>query len=258
MRKGIVQTRSRALAVAAMVVSVVAVLGVEQTAEAQEPEIQEEEIASLQEGPAVRRQLLHRSGRVEIAPQATFSANDPFVRNAMPGLSVGYYLNNAFGITGSVQFGALQLDTSLRESLDTEMAPAERQQTSYTRIGWAADAGVVYVPMFGKFTVMDSVSTHYDFHLFGGMSVLSESAVPAVEGGEIDPQMEGVRPGGLIGGGLRFFVSEMVSINFQMRNYIVARSEAVSQGDADLNLGNTVLLTTGVGIFWPGDVKVSR
>ena len=244
--------------VAAVGFGVVAAQGTVQQAQATEVEIEDEEITAMEEGPTVRRQLLHRSGRLEVMPQATFSLNDAFIRNAMPGLTGSYFLNNSFGITGNFSFGALQFDTSLRNNLDSVLGEQGRQQTSYSRIGWSGDVGLVYVPAFGKFTVMNSVTTHYDFHLFGGMGVINEVSESASGDGDIDPQMEGVRPGGMMGAGLRFFMSDMVALNFQARNYLMARSQEVSQGDADLQLGNTVMFSAGVGIFWPGDVQIAR
>lgn len=247
------------LAVAsALVVGALAMHGTTQHVEATEVEIEDDEIASMQEGPTVRRQLLHRSGRVEFAPQGTFSLNDAFMRNAMPGVGVSYFLNNSFGITGSFNYGLLQLDTSLRSDMDETLDDQSLEETSYSRIGWALDAGLVYVPAFGKFTLMNSVTTHYDFHLFGGLGVVNEVAESASGDGEIDPEMEGVRPGGMFGAGLRFFLGDAISLNFQVRNYLMARSQPISQGGADLQLGNTLLFTTGIGIFWPGDVQISR
>lgn len=258
MRKMTGQATCWSAALAAAIFVMLAGFGDQQYAAATEVGVEEGEIASLEEGPAVRRQFLFRSGRFEITPQATFSINDPFVRNALPGVGFSYYLNNVLGIVGSAHVGVLQLDTSLRQNLESSMATPELQQTSYSRVGWAADVGLAYVPMFGKFTLMNAMAMHYDVHLIGGMAMIGESAVPAAEGGDLDPELEGVRPGGMLGAGMRFFLTDMVSLNFQVRNYIAARSQAISQGEADLRLGNTVMLTTGVGIFFPGDVQISR
>ncbi len=244
----------------AVVFGVMAVDGSGQTASATEVQIEDREITSMEEGPVVRRQLLHRSGRIEIAPMGTFSVNDAFIRSAMPGAGVSYFLNNTFGLTGSFNFSALQLDTSLRSNMDAALDDGTRAETSYSRVGWVTDFGLVYVPAFGKFSLLNSVTTHYDFHLFGGLGVLSEVAEPASGNADdgIDEEMGGIRPGGMFGAGMRFFLSDMVSANFQIRNYVMARSQEVSRGDASVQLGNTVMISAGVGIFWPGDIQISR
>lgn len=242
----------------ALVAGLVVADGSLQEAKATEVEIEDEEIAAMEEGPTVRRQLLHRSGRLEIAPQGSVTLNDAFIRNAMPSLGVSYYLNNIFGVMGSFSFGALQFDTSLRDNLDATLEDERLSETSYSQVGWTLDAGLVYVPAFGKFMLMNNWTTHYDFHLFGGMGVVNETAISASGDGATDPEMDGVRPGGMFGAGLRLFLSDSVSLNLQARNYLMARSQPVSQGEADLQLTNTVMFSAGIGIFLPGDVQISR
>lgn len=232
--------------------------GTVQQAQATEVEIEDDEIAAMEEGPTVRRQLLHRSGRFEVAPQGTFTLNDAFIRNAMPGLGLSYFLNNIFGVAGSFSFGLLQFDTALRDNLEATLDEGSLEDTTYSRVGWTLDAGLVYVPAFGKFTLMNEITTHYDFHLFAGMGVLNEVGVTSTGDGNPDPEMDGVRPGGMFGAGLRFFFSDSISLNLQARNYLMARSQPISQGDADLQLTNTFVFSTGIGIFFPGDIQISR
>lgn len=217
----------------------------------------DEEIASLETGPIVRRQLLHRSARLEIQPMMAFSLNDAFIRNGLPGVSISYYLNNLFGIGATANFGALQMDTSLRRNLEATLDDGRLGGISYSKFQWTMDAGLIYVPAFGKFSVMDSFFAHYDFHLMGGMAMIGESVEPALAGTEGDPGLSGVRPGGMFGAGMRFFLGDMISLNLQMRNYVAARAE-VSSGAASTQLGNTVILSAGIGIFLPGEVKISR
>ncbi len=249
----------------AVVVAIVAALGVMISAEGQEAyaldvEVQEEEIASLEEGPIVRRQLLHRASRLELEPRLAFTLNDAYIRNGLVGLSASYYLNDSFGFTGSGGFGVLGMDTSLRESFEAELAeenPDAAQETSYSRIGFLVDGGLIWVPAFGKLSFLNSAFTHYDVHLIGGMALVNERVEAAVSGGEEDGQLEGMRPAGMFGAGLRLFMSEQFSLNFQVRNYLFPRAE-VSQQDVDPSLSNTVMFTVGLGIFAPSDVSISR
>lgn len=235
--------------------------GAEQVAMAQdmEVEVEDEDIASLEEGPIVRRRLLYRSGRMEIEPRVAFTTNDALLRNILPGLAFNYYLNNTFGVGASFGFGALQMDTSLKSSLEATLSDDQLAETSYSRIGWAGDFSAVYVPLFGKFTIMNSLITHYDVHLFGGMSIINEVAESAAgdAGNDPDPVLGGLRPGGMFGAGMRFFMNERLALNFQVRNNIFPRAQ-LSQGGAEPGLKNTVMMSVGVGIFLPGDVKISR
>ncbi len=235
--------------------------GTQHEAHAMDVEVEDEEIASLEEGSIVRRQLLHRAGRFELEPKATFTLNDAYVRNGIFGLSASYFLDNSFGLTASAGIGALGFDTSLRRNLEGQMenrGGADLAETAYSNVGWVVDTGLVYAPAFGKFSVLNSMFSHYDFHFLGGMAIINESAESAAgDDGEIHPELEGIRPGGMFGAGMRFFLSDGISMNFQVRNYLFPRAE-ISQGDAEPRLGNMVMLSVGMGIFLPGDVQISR
>lgn len=217
----------------------------------------EEELASLERGAIVRRQLLHRSGRLELQPMMAFSVNDAYIRNGVAGLSASYYLNNVFGLTASFGYGLLQLDTSLRENLAKTIPEQRMENVSYAKMNWIAEAGLVSVPLFGKFSLMNSVFSHYDFHLMGGVALISEDAVAALEGGWVDDGLNSMRPGLMLGAGLRFFMGKMFSLNFQARNYVTTRAE-ISDGSATPQLGNTVMLSAGIGIYFPGEVRIAR
>ncbi|RAL23751.1 hypothetical protein DL240_06235 [Lujinxingia litoralis] len=220
-----------------------------------------DEIAAVESGPIVRRQLLHRSARFELQPMVAFTMNDAYTRNGMVGVSGTYFLNNSFGLGASFQYGAFHPQTNLRENLERTLAEgnedARLERLSYSSIGWAADVGFTYVPIFGKFSVMNSFFSHYDLHLFGGMVIVNEGVEPAIEGFATDEGIAGTRPGGYFGGGARFFLSDMFALNFQVRNYLYNRAE-ISSGSASPQLSNTVMLSVGLGIFLPGEVKISR
>lgn len=223
-------------------------------------EFDEYDVATVTDRAIVRRQLLYRAGRIELEPKVTFSLNDAYVRNGVVGLSASYFLDNSFGIGASAGFGALGMDTSLRRGLETrlqERGGSELANTAYSRVGWMLDAGLIYVPAFGKASLMNSIFSHYDIHLLGGMAIINESADSAVDGGATYPELEGIRPGGMFGLGLRFFMADAFSMNLQVRNYLFPRAE-ISQGNAEPRLGSMVMFSLGVGIYLPGDVQISR
>jgi outer membrane beta-barrel protein len=213
--------------------------------------------SALETGPIVRRQLLHRSGRLEIQPQAAFTMNDTFIRNTLVGANVNYHLNNVFAVGATGGFGAMHSDTSLRRNVAQTLSPGDLNQISYSQIDWAVDLGMSFVPVFGKFSVMNRMITHYDLNLNAGVAFVSESGVAAVEGGEVDAIFDGVKPGVMLGLGMRFFLTDMISLNADVRSYVYSRAE-VSRRFANPQLTPTMLMSVGVGIFLPGDVKISR
>ncbi len=227
-------------------------------------EISDDDYATVDEssGPIVRRQLLYRSSRLELQPMLAQTLNDSFIRNTLVGANITYHLNNSFAVGFTAGYGVLQTDTSLRENVYETLNredPNRLNQLSYSYVSWAADLGISYVPIFGKFTILNGAITHYDFHVMGGLSVVGESGVKANENGPgiVDSALEGISPGGMIGAGFRFFVGDMISINIQARDYIYSRAQ-VSRGAVNPQLSNNMILSLGVGIFLPGDVKISR
>ncbi|MFU8805081.1 MAG: outer membrane beta-barrel domain-containing protein [Bradymonadaceae bacterium] len=216
--------------------------------------------SAFESGPIVRRQLLHRSSRLEIQPLAAFTMNDSFIRNTLFGANVNYHLNNVFALGFTGAYGALHSDTSLRRNVEAELQaqrPGHLNSLSYAQIDWAADIGLSYVPIFGKFSIMNRMITHYDFHFMGGLAIIGESGVSASGTGEIDAVQEGVRAGGMLGLGMRLFLTDMISLNYDVRSYIYQRAE-VSRGQASPQLGPTMVMSLGVAIFLPGAVKISR
>lgn len=220
----------------------------------------EKDEAITDSGPLVRRKLLYRSTRVEISPTATMTLNDAFRRNIIAGAGLAYHLTNEFGIGVSGGYGVLHPETDLAQNVTTTLEAANPEALngmSFAQIQWFADFTLSYVPIFGKFSLFKSVTVPYDIHLNGGLTIVNESAEPAVEGGAVDAEIEGIRPGGVVGGGARLFLSDMLSLNLDLRTLFITRA-AVSTGSANAELKPTVMAMVGVSIFLPGTVKISR
>lgn len=211
-------------------------------------------------GPIVRRKVLYRSTRVEIVPQGGLTLNDAFRRNYIAGVGLQYHLTNEFGLGLSGGYGIAHGNTDLANNVVgtlEQASPGALQNISYSQINWLADLTLSYVPVFGKFSVFKSKTFPYDFHLNGGLTLVSESGVAAVDGGNVDVEIEGIRPGGVIGGGVRLFLSDMLSLNVDLKTLLITRAP-VSSGTANAELKPTMFATVGVGIFLPGRVKISR
>lgn len=212
-------------------------------------------------GPVVRRKLLYRSTRFEAAPLIGVTVADPFNRNVIVGANLGFHLTNEIGISLTGGYGVTQWATSLRENMDAELASRNRLgDLEYSHMAWVVGAEGSFVPFYGKFALLDSAIINYDFHLIGGVSFIGLSAVnaqtdTAVDGSRLSKNV--VAP--TIGAGMRFFMGDMLSLNLDFRDYIYSKATVYRNG-ATLNeeLGNNVMLTIGLGIFLPGEVKVSR
>ncbi len=227
----------------------------------EEAEARGEVKSFIDEGPGVRRKLLYRSTRLEVQPLVGITLNDPFTRNVMAGANVAFHLNNSLGIGVTGAYGVSQMSTGLRDNIRAELdGRGDRlNELNYSYLGWIVDVEATYVPLFGKLSLLNSLIANYDFHLLLGVGFIGEQAVNAGSGLEVNDNIissNTVAP--MIGAGFRFFVGDMVSINLDLRDYIFSRAESNSRGSAQEELSNNFMLSLGVSIFLPGDVKVSR
>ena len=213
---------------------------------------------SRESGPIVRRKLLYRSTRTEIAPVVGMTLADAFLRNGLVGLNLGYHLTNEFSFGVTAGYGVLQMETNLYENMQQTLEGDPRlDDISLSYIQWLASLEFSYVPIFGKFSIADSLISNYDIHLLIGPVFVGEQVVAAAEGGETDDALAGLRPGLNAGIGMRFFMSDGFSLNLQVRDLIYSRAE-VSAQTGDPELSNTVLVSLSGSFFFPGEVKISR
>lgn len=211
-------------------------------------------------GSVIRHQLLYRSTRLEVAPLIGVTLNDAYLRNGIAGAAVSYHLTNDWGLSVVGGYGLTQLDTDLRESVEAKLQENNSEslnELSYSYVKWLIGAEVSYVPIVGKFSLFNSIITNYDIHLVAGFSFIGESAMAATDGGEVDEQLEGLRPAPTIGLGTRLFLSDGISANLEVRDYLYSRSE-VSTLTSDPEFKNNVMVTLGMSFFFPQEVKISR
>ena len=207
-------------------------------------------------GPIVRRKLLYRSTRLEVMPYFGGTITDAYAQNLFVGANAAFHLTNEVSIGLNGGFGIAHPETSL--STSTGQFESSIELLSYSKIDWLVDLEGQWVPIFGKFSLMDSVILNYDIHLIGGVGFVGQSAFSAVTGDAVENSEIGQPTvAGVAGAGLRLFVNDMFAVSFDVRDYIFARGE-VSSGSADLRTANNVMMSLGVSIFLPGQVKVSR
>lgn len=214
------------------------------------------EDAAVSQGDIVRRKLLYRSTRFEVAPTIGFTLADSFRRNMLIGANLAYHLTNEWSLGVSGGYGLLQLETDLSNNIADTLSPGRLNEVSYSYLAWQADVGIHWVPIFGKFSLFKSTSVSYDFHMGAGFLFANEDAV-AAGNGEIDEALTGIKPGAALTFGVRLFLSDMLSLNIDLKNMLYSRAE-ISRGTATPEFTDTVLLNIGLGIFLPGDVKISK
>lgn len=208
----------------------------------------------LEEGDAIRKRLLLRGGRFELAPAIGFTLNDAFQRNILFGANLSYHITDAFalGVTG---FGATALDTGLAEEV---LSKRGDRADGFSSIQFMATGEIVYTPLIGKFALFGRSVINYDLHLLagGGFTGLAGDGAPDLDTGS---------PVAVAGFGFRAFISNWMAANIEVRDYIfssalnsIANAEADGGNNTEVEISNNFAVTIGFGFFFPRDPKLTE
>lgn len=139
--------------------------------------------------PAVRKLRLHREGRFEITPSASFSLLDEYRRTIMPGLRLQYHPTDWLGLGVWGGYG-IQYNTGLADQLQEKAIDARNctanPTTSACRLTagnltrgdiakdqlaamqWIVAPQVTVVPFRGKLALFSALFVDTDVHFFAG------------------------------------------------------------------------------------------
>jgi len=140
--------------------------------------------------------------------------NDAFTLYLTPGLRMAWHFNEqwALELGGAYSLG---VDTTLRKQLeqDDALIQARTRDQVIARFGLA----VVWSPIYGKFAWVNKKVAHFDMYFLfdaGGVYAAGEEAL-GLDGG--------VWPEVGLGLGIRFFLSNVVSMRFEFRQRLALR-----------------------------------
>jgi outer membrane beta-barrel protein len=186
----------------------------------------EEQIRVYQQKPFMRKL------RFELAPMFSASFNDTLTHHISVGAVANFHVTDWLFIGGSYQ-----------KFFQTESAVFDEVQDSFGVFperkfrDWYAGGHIGYVPLYGKFILFDAAIVNYDAYLIAGAGVTRTYTI-GVEGEN--------RVTGNIGIGTRLFITQWLTWNFEVRDYIY--SEEFKAGDS---LVNNVTFHTGLSFFFP-------
>lgn len=213
-------------------------------------------LEKLEEGKAVRRRRLLRGGRFEATPIFGFSLGTPFKSNYYAGGRLAYHVSDrwALGVTALSGFSGT---TGLGDQI---VSQREVKEDSFADNTLLASFEGIYTPLYGKYAVAGRYVFNYDMHLIFGVAGASVGLSEATDA-------EGIKPGAVVGIGMRTFVDDWWSINVQVRDYIYSSAtNAVRQtnpdgsptaAQADEAFSNNFALTLGVGFYFPQAPEIS-
>ncbi len=205
---------------------------------------------SLTTGPVVRRQLLYRSSKLELSPMISAMFNNSYQVPVYAGLTFRYHLTNAVAL--GVDLNASPVAWNRRVLRDLKREDQELfREVDVANSPLLFNFHISYAPITGKFNLLGNNIAHFDFHIVAGAGGALQSADSS--------SLSGMHFGGVIGAGVRVFVSDGVAITTRVTDYIYPNGEAVrGVGAADERWRQHYVVGMGVSFFFPKSVYVSR
>ena len=212
--------------------------------------------AAWQDIVVVVRKPFLKVRRIEILPQWGVTMNDNIIRHFQFGAQLNYFLTDvlAVGLEGHVYA------KDLREPFDLVARQARRLPT-VNKYVWDAALNFHYVPVYGKFAVLDKHIIHWESYFTAGVGVTQSEVLPR------DPAFASfknilITPN--VGVSMRFFLTKFLTVTVGVRDYVfVDKFEPVGRGvgmfesaesakdNADSAFINNVVFQAGLSFWFP-------
>jgi len=182
---------------------------------------------SWQDIVVVVRKPFLKVRRAELLPFVATTMNDNIIRHFSAGAQANYYVTDvlAFGIEG--QYFQYQY----REPFDLVARQARRLPT-VNKYNWSAVVNFHYVPVYGKFAVLDKHIITWESFITAGVGVTQSEVLPR------DTTFPGftnylVTPH--VGASMRFFLFKWLTVSFAVRDYMFVDQYEPTNRTADMN-----------------------
>ena len=208
-------------------------------------------VANLSDAPSVRHQLLLHSERSELTPAVGLTLNDSFSRTFLFQIGYQYHIMEWLSVGAELSYGAAW-STNLTSGIEDQVSadpgfksdhPGQTYKLPRSSLELLAVAKVSFVPLSGKLVLFNKYLGYADIHIDvgGGMA--------RVKGYSMDPSITFAI---LVGGGFRFFPTTGVSVNIDVKDYMVRRVVNGSKTDTGTqSLTQNPTLMLGVSVFFP-------
>jgi outer membrane beta-barrel protein len=159
----------------------------------------------------VRKPFLKQK-RTELLPMLSTTVNDNMIRHVGFGGQINYFLTDVLAVGVEGQYFTSQF----REPFDLVARQARRLPT-VNKYNFAASLNFHYVPVYGKFAVLDKKLITWEAYFTAGLGIAQSEVVPR------DAKFPGfttllIQPN--VGVAMRFFLTKFLTINFGVRNYM--------------------------------------
>jgi outer membrane beta-barrel protein len=227
-----------------------------------------EQTTAVKTGPAVKtpiswkdilvvvRKPFLKIRRTELNPFTSISMNDNMIRHYTIGGEFAYYLTDvlAVGVEG------LYYVHNFNEPFDLVARQARRLPT-VNQYNWSAALNFHYVPVYGKFAVLDKSLIAWEVYFTAGIGAGQSEVIPR------DTKFPGftnilIQPN--LGASMRFFLAKWLTINLGIRDYLfidkfeptnraVGMNDTASEAkdNADSAFINNIMFQSGVSFWLP-------
>ena len=210
----------------------------------------------------VMRKPSLKTKRVDVMPFLGTTMNDNMIRHYAAGGSIDYFLTDVLAVGVEGQYFAKQF----REPFDLVGRQARRLPT-INRYNFAGALNFHYVPVYGKFAILDKKLVHWEAYFTAGVGMTQTEVVPR------DPRFPGftnlnITPN--VGASMRFFLTKWATVNLGIRDYIMVdkfeptdRSPTMNatasqaKDNAEGLLINNVMFQLGVSFWIPPTFEYS-
>ena len=229
-----------------------------------EIEQRERPTETVEEVYAVQQIYALRLNRLELAPSAAFTINDPYVSHPAISVALNYWFTNVLALGVNFLWYQWGDPTSRESDLNFFVRRATRLGIPITEWQLGAHLNFTYVPFYGKFSFFREFIFQYDAYVVGGVGMMRTRPVPV-----IDPEFRSfdfqTRVAFNLGIGLRIFLSRFAGIFFEFRDYAylerfenldVAPTSVGRQDDSEwfadsATFTNNMTVQVGFTLFFP-------
>ena len=194
--------------------------------------------------------------RTELNPFTSVSMNDNMIRHYTIGGEFAYYLTDvlAVGVEGMYYLH------NFNEPFDLVARQARRLPT-VNQYNWSAALNFHYVPVYGKFAVLDKKLVAWEVYFTAGIGAGQSEVIPR------DTKFPGfttllIQPN--LGASMRFFIAKWLTVNVGIRDYLfidkfeptnraVGMNDTASEAkdNADSAFINNIMFQVGVSFWLP-------
>jgi outer membrane beta-barrel protein len=208
-------------------------------------------VGSLADAPSVRHQLLLRKARHELAPAVGITLADSYSRSFMFQVAYQYHILDWLAVGAEVSYG-VSWQTKLTDRIQEEVSkqaewtmqnPGRGYQLPNTAVELLTLARVSFVPLSGKMVLFKKYLGYVDFHIDVG------GGGARVKGAATDSKFTWAL---MVGGGLRFWPTTGLSVNLDVKDYMVYRVLNIPwKGEGQESLTQNPTFMAGVSVFLP-------